>query len=68
MLPELLTWLIGQFWRILIHPLAFANSTELLVAEVLLYHVGVHIERYVNTYVLDFDTHTLDRSGLANTR
>lgn len=34
-----------QFWRILVHPLAFANSAELLMAEMLLYHVGVHIER-----------------------
>lgn len=37
--------LTEQFWRILVHPLAFANSTELLLAEVLLYNVGVHIER-----------------------
>lgn len=34
-----------QFWRILVHPLAFVNSTELLVAELLLYNVGVGIER-----------------------
>ncbi|WWC85345.1 uncharacterized protein L201_000208 [Kwoniella dendrophila CBS 6074] len=34
-----------QFWRIAIHPLAFANSTELLMGEILLYNVGVGIER-----------------------
>lgn len=34
-----------QFWRILIHPFAFANSIELLMGEILLYNVGVGIER-----------------------
>ncbi|WWD15788.1 hypothetical protein CI109_100212 [Kwoniella shandongensis] len=34
-----------QFWRIATHPLAFANSTELLMGELLLYNVGVGIER-----------------------
>ncbi|WWC61273.1 uncharacterized protein I303_103854 [Kwoniella dejecticola CBS 10117] len=34
-----------QFWRIAVHPLAFANSTELLMGEILLYNVGVAIER-----------------------
>ncbi|WVN85205.1 uncharacterized protein L203_100350 [Cryptococcus depauperatus CBS 7841] len=34
-----------QYWRIIVHPLAFGNSTELLMGELLLYNVGVHIER-----------------------
>ncbi|KAK8869937.1 hypothetical protein IAR55_000505 [Kwoniella newhampshirensis] len=34
-----------QFWRIAVHPLAFANSTELLVGLILFYNVGVGIER-----------------------
>lgn len=34
-----------QFWRVLVHPIAFANSTELFMAELLLYGVGVRIER-----------------------
>ncbi|KAL1411231.1 hypothetical protein Q8F55_002182 [Vanrija albida] len=34
-----------QFWRIFVHPFAFANSTELLMGELLLYQVGVGIER-----------------------
>nr|XP_019042865.1 hypothetical protein I302_08574 [Kwoniella bestiolae CBS 10118]OCF21795.1 hypothetical protein I302_08574 [Kwoniella bestiolae CBS 10118] len=34
-----------QFWRIAIHPFAFANSTELLIGEILLYNVGVAVER-----------------------
>ncbi|CAD6584234.1 MAG: hypothetical protein TREMPRED_003776 [Tremellales sp. Tagirdzhanova-0007] len=36
-----------QFWRILSHPFAFANSTELLMGELVLYNVGVGIERRV---------------------
>nr|XP_019013389.1 uncharacterized protein I206_01455 [Kwoniella pini CBS 10737]OCF52170.1 hypothetical protein I206_01455 [Kwoniella pini CBS 10737] len=34
-----------QFWRIIIHPFAFTNSTELLIGEILLYNIGVSIER-----------------------
>lgn len=34
-----------QYWRILTHPFAFANSAELLMGEVLLYGAGVHTER-----------------------
>lgn len=34
-----------QFWRILVHPFAFANSTELVMGELLLYNIGVGIER-----------------------
>ncbi|KAL7422189.1 hypothetical protein Q5752_002835 [Cryptotrichosporon argae] len=34
-----------QFWRLLIHPLAFSNSTELVVGELLLYKIGAGIER-----------------------
>ncbi|ODO11430.1 hypothetical protein I350_00210 [Cryptococcus amylolentus CBS 6273] len=35
-----------QYWRILTHPLAFANSAELLMGELLLYKVSTHVERY----------------------
>ncbi|KIR24945.1 hypothetical protein I309_06229 [Cryptococcus deuterogattii LA55] len=34
-----------QYWRILSHPFAFANSAELLMGEVLLYGAGVYTER-----------------------
>ncbi|ORY22757.1 hypothetical protein BCR39DRAFT_550848 [Naematelia encephala] len=34
-----------QFWRLLVHPFAFANSTELLMGELLLYNVGTNVER-----------------------
>ena len=36
---------VNQFWRILVHPFMFANSTELLMGELVLYQVGVQIER-----------------------
>jgi hypothetical protein len=36
-----------QFWRILVHPILFANSTELLLGELLLYSAGRTIERCV---------------------
>ncbi|OCF39893.1 hypothetical protein I317_06330 [Kwoniella heveanensis CBS 569] len=34
-----------QIWRIAIHPFAFANSTELLLGELLLYNAGTSVER-----------------------
>ncbi|KAL4076271.1 hypothetical protein V8B97DRAFT_1923123 [Scleroderma yunnanense] len=34
-----------QYWRLLTHTLAFSNSSDLLLAELLLYGVAVHIER-----------------------
>lgn len=34
-----------QYWRLLTHTLAFSNSSDLLLAELLLYVVAVHIER-----------------------
>ncbi|EJD01385.1 uncharacterized protein FOMMEDRAFT_88708 [Fomitiporia mediterranea MF3/22] len=34
-----------QYWRLLVHHLAFTNSSELLLAEILLYNVSVPIER-----------------------
>lgn len=34
-----------QYWRLLLHHTAFSNSSDLIVAEILLYGVGVHIER-----------------------
>ncbi|WVQ98597.1 hypothetical protein IAU59_005727 [Kwoniella sp. CBS 9459] len=34
-----------QIWRIAIHPFAFANSTELLLGELLLYNAGASVER-----------------------
>jgi len=36
-----------ELWRVLVHPFVFANSTELLMGELLLYNVGVGIERCV---------------------
>lgn len=34
-----------QFWRLGVSPFAFTNSSELLLTELLLYNVGVGIER-----------------------
>ncbi|KAH7931172.1 hypothetical protein BV22DRAFT_1190481 [Leucogyrophana mollusca] len=34
-----------QYWRLLVHHLAFASSSDLLVAEIILYSAGIHIER-----------------------
>jgi hypothetical protein len=34
-----------QYWRLFIHHLAFSNSSDLFVAELLLYHISIHIER-----------------------
>ncbi|KAH9482308.1 Rhomboid-like protein 20 [Psilocybe cubensis] len=34
-----------QYWRLFIHHLAFSNSSDLLLAVLLLYNVGIHIER-----------------------
>ncbi|KAF7967991.1 hypothetical protein HWV62_32403 [Athelia sp. TMB] len=34
-----------QYWRLLAHQLAFADSSDLFVAELVLWHVGVHVER-----------------------
>ncbi|KIM76387.1 hypothetical protein PILCRDRAFT_98745 [Piloderma croceum F 1598] len=34
-----------QYWRLFAHHLAFSNSSDLLVAELILWNVGVHIER-----------------------
>ncbi|KAF8165706.1 hypothetical protein B0H34DRAFT_647781 [Crassisporium funariophilum] len=34
-----------QYWRLLSHHLAFTNSSDLFVAELILYNVGVQIER-----------------------
>ncbi|WVF72334.1 hypothetical protein IAT40_007147 [Kwoniella sp. CBS 6097] len=34
-----------QIWRIAIHPFAFANSTELVLGELLLYNAGTSVER-----------------------
>jgi len=37
--------LLFQYWRLFVHHLAFSNSSDLFVAELLLYSVAVHIER-----------------------
>ncbi|TFY78708.1 hypothetical protein EWM64_g5305 [Hericium alpestre] len=34
-----------QFWRLLAHHVAYTNSSELFVWELLLYNTGIHIER-----------------------
>jgi hypothetical protein len=36
---------LSQYWRLFAHHLAFSNSSDLLVAELLLYNVAVQIER-----------------------
>ncbi|KAL5508196.1 hypothetical protein ACEPAH_5815 [Sanghuangporus vaninii] len=34
-----------QYWRLLVHHLAFSSSSELLLAEILLYNISIPIER-----------------------
>ncbi|KAG5654238.1 hypothetical protein H0H81_005925 [Sphagnurus paluster] len=34
-----------QYWRLALHHLAFSSSSDLFIAELLLYNVGVHVER-----------------------
>lgn len=38
-----------QYWRLLVHHLAFSNSSDLLLAEILLYNVSIPIERMFGT-------------------
>ncbi|KAI5449501.1 hypothetical protein NCC49_004645 [Naganishia albida] len=38
-----------QYWRLLVHPLAYTNSVELLMALLTFYHLGVHVERSFGT-------------------
>ncbi|KAJ6560269.1 hypothetical protein B0H19DRAFT_1147017 [Mycena capillaripes] len=38
-----------QYWRLGVHHLAFSSSSELFIAEILLYNVGVQIERQFGT-------------------
>lgn len=35
----------SQYWRLPVHHLAFSNSSELLLAELVLYHVAIPVER-----------------------
>lgn len=53
-----------QYWRLLTHHLAFSNSSDLLLAELLLYGVGVNIERQFGS--VKFASFTIV-SGLAST-
>ncbi|EJU06291.1 hypothetical protein DACRYDRAFT_44487 [Dacryopinax primogenitus] len=43
LIPHL--WRDHQYWRLFIYPLAFANSSDLLVAEYVLFFIGANIER-----------------------
>jgi len=43
LIPHL--WRDHQYWRLLIYPLAFANSGDLLLAEAILFFIGANIER-----------------------
>ncbi|KAJ7102662.1 hypothetical protein C8R43DRAFT_231999 [Mycena crocata] len=38
-----------QYWRLGAHHLAFSNSSELFIAEILFYNIGVQIERQFGT-------------------
>lgn len=56
---------VVQYWRLVTHHLAFSNSSDLLVAQLLLYGVGINIERQfgsVKYAVCTIDTKTLERS------
>ncbi|KZO98063.1 hypothetical protein CALVIDRAFT_512634 [Calocera viscosa TUFC12733] len=43
LIPHL--WRDHQYWRLFIYPLAFANSSDLLIAESTLFLIGTNIER-----------------------
>ncbi|KAF8897894.1 hypothetical protein BD779DRAFT_1714303 [Infundibulicybe gibba] len=34
-----------QYWRLGVHHLAFSSSSDLLIAELILFNIGVHVER-----------------------
>ncbi|KAI6024469.1 hypothetical protein EDC04DRAFT_2574008 [Pisolithus marmoratus] len=53
-----------QYWRLVTHHLAFSNSSDLLLAELLLYGVGVNIERQFGS--VKFASFTIV-SGLVST-
>lgn len=53
-----------QYWRLLTHHLAFSNSSDLFLAELLLYVVGVNIERQFGS--VKFASFTIV-SGLVST-
>ncbi|KAJ7265449.1 hypothetical protein B0H12DRAFT_1100811 [Mycena haematopus] len=38
-----------QYWRLGVHHLAFSNSSDLFIAEILLYSIGIPIERQFGT-------------------
>ncbi|KAJ6515305.1 hypothetical protein C8R45DRAFT_205389 [Mycena sanguinolenta] len=38
-----------QYWRLGVHHLAFSNSSDLFIAEILLYNIGIPIERQFGT-------------------
>ncbi|KAF5371203.1 hypothetical protein D9758_004096 [Tetrapyrgos nigripes] len=38
-----------QYWRLIAHNVAFSNSSDLFIGELILYHVGVQIERHFGT-------------------
>ncbi|GHJ84048.1 hypothetical protein NliqN6_0450 [Naganishia liquefaciens] len=38
-----------QYWRLLVHPLAFTNSVDLLMAIMAFYNLGIHVERAFGT-------------------
>ncbi|KAF8214190.1 hypothetical protein K438DRAFT_1915257 [Mycena galopus ATCC 62051] len=38
-----------QYWRLGVHHLAFSNSSDLFIAEILLFNIGIPIERHFGT-------------------
>ncbi|KAJ7865697.1 hypothetical protein B0H13DRAFT_2203301 [Mycena leptocephala] len=52
-----------QYWRLGVHHLAFSNSSELFIAEILLYNIGIPIERQFGT--LKFASFTIISTLLA---
>ncbi|KAJ7055015.1 hypothetical protein C8F01DRAFT_1211684 [Mycena amicta] len=38
-----------QYWRLAVHHLAFSSSSELFIAEILLFNIGVQVERQFGT-------------------
>ncbi|KAK7062287.1 DSC E3 ubiquitin ligase complex subunit 2 [Favolaschia claudopus] len=52
-----------QYWRLGAHHLAFSSSSELFIAEILLYNIGIQIERQFGT--LKFASYTIVTTLLA---
>lgn len=58
-----------QYWRLISHQLAFSNSADFFVAQLLLYNVGRHVERQFGSvkYAAGLSIKVLMKSGFTLT-